>query len=267
VAGAGRGGEIDLNADLGEGFDDEHILPFLSSCNVACGAHAGDAGTMARTLDAAHRLGVACGAHPGYPDRESFGRRELPMTLAEITASVVEQLETLSAAARRSKTRLSHVKPHGALYHVCHRRRDTARALAEAVAHRHPRLVLVGMPGSILLEEGERAGLRTVAEAFADRLYLEDGSLAPRGTAGAVHETPERAARQALEIAREHEVTCSTGARLPLAARTICLHGDSPGAVATARAVRTRLEEAGIEVRSFVSRVAAAPPDGSTARA
>jgi UPF0271 protein len=261
VAGAGRGGEIDLNADLGEGFDDEQILPFLSSCNVACGAHAGDAGTMTRTLEAAQRLGVACGAHPGYPDRESFGRRELPMTLAEITASVVEQLETLSAAARRSKApALSHVKPHGALYHVCHRRRDTARALAEAVAQRHPRLVLVGMPGSILLEEGERAGLRTVAEAFADRLYLEDGSLAPRGSAGAVHETPERAADQALEIAREHEVTCSTGARLPLDARTICLHGDSPGAVAIARAVRRKLEQAGIEVRSFVSRVAAAVP-------
>lgn len=258
-----RGGEIDLNADLGEGFDDDAILPFLSSCNIACGAHAGDAGTMSRTLESARRLGVACGAHPGYPDRASFGRKELPMTLAEIAASVVEQIEALAAAARRSKTVLSHVKPHGALYHVCHRRRDTARALAEAVAHRHPRLVLVGMPGSILLEEGERAGLRTVAEAFADRLYLEDATLAPRGTAGAVHESPERAAAQALEIARDHEVTSSTGARLPVDARTICVHGDSPGAAGIARAVRGRLEAAGIEIRSFVSRIAAV---GSTAR-
>ena len=182
------------------------------------------------------------------------------MTLAELADSVVEQIETLSAAARRTKTALSHVKPHGALYHVCHRRRDTARALAEAVARRHPRLVLVGMPGSILLEEGERAGLRTVAEAFADRLYLEDGSLAPRGTAGAVHDSPGRAASQALEIARDREVTSSTGVRLPVEARTICLHGDSPGAASIARAVRTKLEEAGIEIRSFVSRVAAAPP-------
>jgi len=258
VAGAGRGGEIDLNADLGEGFDDEAILPFLSSCNVACGAHAGDGKTMTRTLEAAHRLGVACGAHPGYPDRASFGRRELPMTLSEISESVLDQIETLAGAGRRCGARLSHVKPHGALYHVCHRRRDTARALAEAVAHRHPRLVLVGMPGSILLEEGERAGLRTVAEAFADRLYLEDGTLAPRGTSGAVHDSPERAAQQALEIARDREVTCATGARLAIEARTICVHGDSPGAVAIARAARERLEKAGIEIRSFVSRIAAA---------
>jgi len=263
VAQAHRGGEIDLNADLGEGYDDGEILPFLSSCNIACGAHAGDAATMTRTLEAASRLGVACGAHPGYPDRASFGRKELPMTLAELADSVVEQIETLSAAARRSKAVLSHVKPHGALYHVCHRRRDTARALAEAVARRHPRLVLVGMPGSILLEEGERAGLRTVAEAFADRLYLEDGSLAPRGTAGAVHDAPERAASQALEIARDREVTSSTGARLPVDARTICIHGDSPGAASIGRAVRKKLEDAGIEIRSFVSRVAAV---GSTAR-
>ena len=255
-----RGGEIDLNADLGEGFDDDAILPFLSSCNIACGAHAGDAKTMARTLESANRLGVACGAHPGYPDRPSFGRKELPMTLSEIAASVLEQIEALAAAARRSKTALSHVKPHGALYHVCHRRRDTARALAEAVAHRHPRLALVGMPGSILLEEGERAGLRTVAEAFADRLYLEDGSLAPRGTAGAVHDSSERAAAQALEIARDREVIASTGAKLPVEARTICIHGDSPGAAAIARAVREKLEGAGIEIRSFVSRVAAVHP-------
>lgn len=256
-----KGSETDLNADLGEGFDDEAILPFLSSCSIACGGHAGDLRTMAVTLAAAARLGVACGAHPGYPDRSSFGRRELPMTLAEISASVIEQLETLLAAARRAGAALTHVKPHGALYHVCNRRRDTARAFAESVARRHSSLALVGMAGSILLEEGERAGLRTVAEAFADRSYLEDGTLAPRGTAGAVHDSPKQAAAQALEIVRERSVTTASGVRLPIDSRTICLHGDTPGAVDIARAVRTALESAGIEIRSFTGH----GPSGSVA--
>lgn len=253
-----RIGEIDLNADLGEGYDDEAILPFLSSCNVACGGHAGDPATMAATLGAAKRLGVACGAHPGYPDRESFGRRELPMTLAEISESVAEQISALASAARKAGAALGHVKPHGALYHVCNRRRDTARALAETVARRHPRFVLVGMAGSILLEEGERACLRTAAEAFADRLYLEDGTLAPRGTAGAVHASPDRAAAQALEIVRDKEVTAASGVRIPVEARTICLHGDSPGAVEIAKAVRSGLDAAGVEIRPLGGRPASA---------
>jgi UPF0271 protein len=254
VSPAARGREIDVNADLGEGFDDGAILPFLSSCSIACGAHAGDAATMRAILAAAARQGVACGAHPGYPDRPSFGRRELPMTLAELAASVLEQLEALARAARAEGVALGHVKPHGALYHVCHRRRDAARALAEAIARRHPRLAIVGMPGSILLDEAERAGLRSVAEGFADRLYLEDGTLAPRGSAGAVHASPERAAEQALSIARDQAVVAASGVSLPVPAKTICLHGDSPGAPAIARAVRTRLEESGIALRPFTGR-------------
>jgi UPF0271 protein len=254
VSSAPRAREIDVNADLGEGFDDAAMLPFLSSCSIACGAHAGDAATMKATLAAAARQGVACGAHPGYPDRPSFGRRELPMTLAELSASVLEQIEALARAARLEGVGLGHVKPHGALYHVCHRRRDAARALAEAIARRHPRLAVVGMPGSILLDEAERAGLRSVAEAFADRLYLEDGTLAPRGSAGAVHASPERAAEQALSIARDQTVVAANGVSLSVPAKTICLHGDSPGAPAIARAVRTKLEAAGIELRSFTAR-------------
>lgn len=246
--------EIDLNADLGEGFDDEAILPFLSSCSIACGGHAGDPRTMAETLAAARRFGVACGAHPGYPDRDSFGRRELPMTLAELSASVLGQVETLFDMSRRAGVTVGHVKPHGALYHVCNRRRDTARAVSEAVARRHPSLSLVGMAGSILLEEAERAGLRAVPEAFADRLYLEDGTLAPRESAGAVHESPERAARQALELVRERGVTSANGVRLSIDARTICLHGDTPGAVEIARSVRTRLESQAVEIKSFAGR-------------
>ena len=252
-----RAPEIDLNADLGEGFDDAAILPFLSSCSIACGAHAGDAATMRATLAAASRHGVACGAHPGYPDRASFGRRELPMTLAEIAASVLEQVESLARAARAEGVSLGHVKPHGALYHVCHRRRDTARAVAEAIARKRPGLAVVGMPGSILLSEAERAGLRAVSEAFADRLYLEDGSLAPRGSAGSVHASAERAADQALSIARDRSVVSASGVPLAVEARTICLHGDSPGAPEIARAVRARLESAGIRIRTFAARPAA----------
>ena len=243
--------EIDVNADLGEGFDDAAILPSLSSCSVACGAHAGDATTMRATLAAARREGVACGAHPGYPDRAGFGRKELPMTLAEMAESVLEQVGMLSRIAREEGIAIGHVKPHGALYHVCHRRRDAARAVTEAVALRHPRLAIVGMPGSILLDEAERAGLRTVAEGFADRLYLEDGSLAPRGSAGAVHASPERAAAQALSIARDGTVVAASGVALAIAARTICIHGDSPGAPEIARAVRAKLESAGVAIRPF----------------
>ncbi|MGE5248370.1 MAG: LamB/YcsF family protein [Verrucomicrobiota bacterium] len=244
---------IDLNADVGEGFDDESLLPSITSCNIACGAHAGDAKTMKATLEAALRHGVACGAHPGYPDRRNFGRVEVPLTLEELASTLGDQLAALEAAARPLGARLRHVKPHGALYHVSARRRDVARAIAEAVARRDTGCILVGYPGSALLAEGERAGLRTAAEGFADRLYLADGNLAPRSLAGSVHSSPEKAAEQALAIVRDRCVTAPDGTRVPVEARTICLHGDTPGAAMIAKAVRRRLEEAGIEVRSLAS--------------
>ena len=240
---------MDLNADLGEGFDDVAILPFLSSCNVACGGHAGDAATMRATLTAAKRLGVSCGAHPGFPDRKNFGRREMPLTLAELGATIGEQLDALSAAAREADVGLTHVKPHGALYHCANRRSDMARRFLETVARRQPAWIVVGQAGSLLLEEGRRMGLRVAAEGFADRMYLEDGSLAPRGVAGAVFDSPEKAAAQALSLVAEEAVTASDGRTLPVRAQTICIHGDTPGAAAIARAIRTRLEEAGIEIR------------------
>ncbi len=242
---------IDLNADVGEGFDDESLLPYLTSCNIACGAHAGDARTMRATLEAALRRGVSCGAHPGYPDRRNFGRAEVPMTLGELAATLREQLAALEAAARPLGARLAHVKPHGALYHASARRRDVARAVAEAVARRDSGCILVGFPGSALLEEGARAGLRTAAEGFADRLYLADGNLAPRALAGSVHESPGKAAEQALAIARDRCVIAADGTRLRVDAQTICLHGDTPGAAAIASAVRRKLEGAGVEVRSL----------------
>jgi UPF0271 protein len=243
--------EIDLNADLGEGFEDEAILPYVTSCNVACGGHAGDARTMEATLRAARRRGVACGAHPGYPDREGFGRRDIPMTLAELAASLKEQIGALGAAAQRTGVSLDHVKPHGALYHACSRRRDIARTVAETVAGAGLGMTLVGFAGSVLLEEGARAGLNTAGEAFADRRYLADGSLAPRGDAAAFVGSPEAAGRQALSIARDGAVLAADGSRLAIDARTICLHGDTPGAVANARAIREALERGGVGVKAL----------------
>ena len=241
--------EVDLNADLGEGFDDASILPFLSSCNVACAAHAGSPETMRSTLAAAKRLGVSCGAHPGYPDRKNFGRREMPLTLAELSATISEQIDLILQAASDTGVALSHIKPHGALYHGSNRRLDTARCFLETVARRQPAWVIVGQAGSLLLEEARRMGLRVAAEGFADRLYLEDGTLAPRGVAGAVFDSAEKAAAQALSLVADETVEASNGARLSVKVETICLHGDTPGAAALARAIRSRLEEAGIEIR------------------
>ncbi|MGH9443272.1 MAG: LamB/YcsF family protein [Thermoanaerobaculia bacterium] len=241
--------EVDLNADLGEGFDDASLLPFLSSCNVACGGHAGSAETMRSTLSAARRFGVACGAHPGFPDRKNFGRREMPLTRAELSATISDQIDRLVEAASGTGTALSHIKPHGALYHACNRRVDVARCFLETTARRQPAWIVVGQAGSLFLEEARRAGLRVAAEGFADRLYLDDGTLAPRGVAGAVFESAERAAEQALSLVAGEFVEAANGSRLTVKVQTICLHGDTPGASGFAKAIRARLEKANIEIR------------------
>ena len=243
--------EVDLNADLGEGFDDDALLPFLSSCNVACGAHAGSAETMRSTLAAAKRLGVSCGAHPGYPDRKSFGRKEVPLTLSELSATISEQIDGILEAANETGVALNHIKPHGALYHGANRRRDTARCFLETVARRQPAWIVVGQAGSLLLEEGRHLGLRVAAEGFADRLYLEDGTLAPRGAAGTVLDSAEKAAAQALSLAADEAVTAANGRRLQVRVQTICLHGDTPGAAAFAKTIRSRLQAAGVEIRAL----------------
>jgi UPF0271 protein len=241
--------EVDLNADLGEGFEDASILPFLSSCNVACGAHAGSDETMRSTLAAARRLGVSCGAHPGYPDRKNFGRKEMPLTLAELSATLAEQIERIGDAASDTGVSLMHVKPHGALYHGANRRNDVARCFLGTVARLQPSWIVVGQAGSLLLEEGRRMGLRVAAEGFADRLYLEDGTLAPRGVSGAVFDSPEKAAAQALSLVGNEAVEASNGAQLSVKVQTICIHGDTPGAPSIAKAIRERLQDAGIEIR------------------
>jgi len=239
---------MDLNADLGEGMDDGPILPFLTSANVACGLHAGGPATMDRTVAQALARGVRIGAHPGYPDRENFGRTPMDLPLEEVRALVLYQLGALDAFVRARGGRLSHVKAHGALYNRAAKDLPLARVIAEAVRAYRGDLVLVGLAGSAQLSEARALGLRAVGEAFADRRYLPDGSLMPRSEPGSVLRQAAEAAEQALRIAKEGFVVAADGSRVRVDAETLCLHGDTAGAVQMARAVRERLESAGVGI-------------------
>jgi UPF0271 protein len=244
---------IDLNADLGElpslAAVEEELLGVVSSVNVACGGHAGDEASMERVVRAALARGVAIGAHPSYPDRECFGRRAVRMPADELSASVAAQVATLLAVARSNGARLAHVKPHGALYNAAAKDATLARAIALGVARVAPGVVLVGLAGSAMLAAFARAGFAVAGEAFADRGYEPDGSLTPRGRPGALKGTPEEAAEQAVAIATRGEVIASDGSLVRVDARTLCLHSDTPGAAAFARAIAARLRAAGVAIR------------------
>ncbi len=239
---------IDLNADVGEGMADEELLPYVTSVNVACGFHAGDPSTMDETVALALARGLRVGAHPGYADRENFGRVAVEMPADAIENLVLYQVAALDGFVRARGGRLSHVKPHGALYHRGGEFPDVARAIAEGVRRFHPALILMGAVGSMLLEAGREAGLVVAAEAFADRRYLPDGTLSPRGRPGALLTDPDEAAAQALSLARDGFATASDGSRLSLRPDSICLHGDTPGAAAIARRVSERLRDEGIRI-------------------
>ncbi|NTU82049.1 MAG: LamB/YcsF family protein [Chloroflexales bacterium] len=247
---------IDLNCDCGEGFgawsmgDDAAVLPHVTSANVACGGHAGDPTVMRRTVRLCHDLGVTVGAHPGFPDLQGFGRRALPMAPEEIEASVLAQIGALYAVARAEGVELRHVKPHGALYNVAAITPAVAAAIARAVAAFSRDLVLVGLAGSQLIAAGQMAGLRVAHEAFADRGYAADGTLLARGTPGALILDPAANLAQALNIVAGHTLS-PEGAYLPIAADTLCIHGDTPGAATRAAHLRRGLAEAGVTVTSF----------------
>lgn len=229
---------IDLNADLGEGYgNDEALLEVVTSANVACGWHAGDAATMEATVRAALARGVAVGAHPSYPDREHFGRRNMQRAADDITNDVVAQLEELDIVARRCSARLVHVKAHGALYNRAARDRDVADAISRAVVEFDPRLRLVGLAGGEQIASAHRHGLRAVEEVFADRGYTAEGALIPRGEPGALIEDAAVAAAAALSF-----VERGVG-------HTICIHGDGPHATSFAHAIRRALSGAGVEIR------------------
>jgi len=248
--------QIDLNADVGESFgayrygDDEGVLPCVSSANIACGFHAGDPAVMRRTLQLAERHGIAAGAHPGFPDLPGFGRRDMHISTAELESIVAYQIGALAAVAAIEGARLSHVKPHGALYNMSARDAAMADAIARAVSAVDATLVLFGLSGSQLIAAGERAGLRVASEVFADRGYWPDGSLAPRGTPGAIITEVAEVVRRGVGMATGQGVTCVDGTMIRVKAETICIHGDTPGAAALARAVRAALTAAGIDVVS-----------------
>ena len=243
--------QIDLNSDVGESIgDDEGVMPFVSSANIACGFHAGNPQVMGSTVQLAQRHGVAVGAHPSFQDRDGFGRREMRLDTAELETLVAYQIGALAVVANALGARLSHVKPHGALYNMAARDASMADAIARAVQAVDPSLVLFGLSGSQLVAAGERAGLAVASEVFADRGYRADGSLAPRGTPGAVLTSVAEVARRAVTMATGQGVVSVDGTTIRVKADTICIHGDTPGAAALALAVRTALTGAGIRVVS-----------------
>ena len=250
---------IDINSDMGESFGawrmgaDEGLMAHLSSANIACGAHAGDATVMRRTVRLARDHGVTVGAHPGFPDLQGFGRREMTMDPRDLEDCIVAQIGALAGIARAEGVTLGHVKAHGALYNMAVRNRTLADAIARAIASFDRSLVMFGLPGSELLEAGRAAGLRVAAEGFADRSYEADGSLTPRSRPGAVIHDADAVVTRAVRMVRDGVVLTATGETLPLRIDTICVHGDTPGADALARRLRAGLAEAGIDVRSLQS--------------
>jgi UPF0271 protein len=246
---------IDINCDMGESFghwtmgNDEALLYSITSASIACGVHAGDPGTMRRTVQLALARGVGIGAHPGLPDLAGFGRREMGITPEEAYNLTVYQTGALMAFVRVAGGAMQHVKPHGALYTMAAHRPELAEAIAGAVHDIDPALILIGLAGSELIRAAERAGLRAAGEAFADRRYQADGSLVPRSRLNAVITDPAEAVEQVLEIIGKGRVTDVDGGHVAVDAETICIHGDTPGAPEFARQVRGRLEAEGVEVR------------------
>ena len=251
---------IDLNCDLGEspGADgraaDRRMMAHVTSVNVACGAHAGDAATMRATVRAARDAGVSVGAHPGFADREGFGRREIPATAPEIEDLVLSQIDALCGIARAEGAAVRHVKPHGALYNMAGRDRTVADPVARAVARFDAGLTLVALSGSALIDAGRDAGLDVMAEVFADRAYDREGALVSRRLPGAVIREPERMVARAVRLVRDGTVTAIDGKVLRLAADTICVHGDTPGALGLVTTLRSGLEAAGISVEPPAAR-------------
>ena len=243
--------EIDLNSDVGEGSgSDAEILSQVTSANVACGFHAGGPSSMHATVALAAARGVAVGAHPAFADPEGFGRRAERVSAEETYEIVLYQIGALGAFAAAAGVQLQHVKPHGALYHLAATDPVIARAIAHAVRDVDRRLVLVGLSGGHLLTAGRDAGLRTASEVFADRAYHADGTLLPRGEAGALVTDPQEVVQRAVRMAREGKVHAVDGTDVSVRAETICVHGDTPGAAGLARALKDALAAEGFTVRA-----------------
>ncbi len=248
---------IDLNADLGESFgvwrlgDDDALLPLVTSANVACGFHAGDPTILRRTCANAVAAGVTIGAQVSYRDLAGFGRRFIDVEPGELAADVLYQLGALDGLARSVGGRVAYLKPHGALYNATISHGAQAAAVVDALVAYDDTLPVLGLPGSLLLAEAERRGVRTVTEAFADRAYTADATLVSRREEGAVLHDPDVIAARVVRLVTEHRLTAVDGTELDVTAASVCLHGDTPGAVGIARAVRASLRSAGVEVAAF----------------
>jgi UPF0271 protein len=248
---------IDLNADLGEGFgvwrlgDDDAMLGIVTSANVACGFHAGDPASLLRVCRSAAERGVRIGAQVSYRDLAGFGRRFIDVAAEDLIADVVYQIGALQAIAGASGSAVAYVKPHGALYNTIVTNREQAAAVAEAVGLVDATLPVLGMAGSAFFDEAARLGLPTVAEAFADRAYRPDGQLVSRREPGALLGDPLAIAERAVAMVSSGQVTAVDGTQIAVSVESICVHGDSPGAVQIATAVRDRLQAAGIDIKAF----------------
>lgn len=246
---------IDLNADMGEYHDsaglvrEDALMKYISSCSIACGGHAGDAETMATTINRARNAGVAIGAHPSYPDRENFGRQSLDLDPTVLRRTVMEQLTRFISALSECGAKIAHVKPHGALYNDAAKSKTLSAIIAGCVSRIAPQAALMGPPASALETAARAENLQFIPEGFIDRLYREDGALTPRSEPGAVLQLLAERTAQALAIARQEPVRTS-GAPTIIKARSLCIHSDSPGAVETAAAVRAAIIDAGFAVRA-----------------
>lgn len=240
---------VDLNCDLGEGCgNDADLMRLISSANIACGYHAGDDDTMKHAIDLAVENNVAIGAHPGYKDKENFGRKALSLTFGDTHDIVIDQILKLKHFCEASGAKLRHIKPHGALYNQAARDREIASAIVDAVRAVDPQLVFFGLSGSIMIEEAERAGLRTAKEVFADRTYRSDGTLTPRTEQNAVIEDETTSITQVMDMVKYGRVRSVDSIMVALEAETICLHGDGRHAVRFAQNIRASLTHAGIEI-------------------
>jgi len=245
---------IDLNCDMGESFgawrmgNDAELMNYVSSVNIACGFHAGDATVMRKTVQIAVEKGIAIGAHPSFPDLQGFGRRAMSLSAPEIFDVVLYQISALKGICEALGAKLNHVKPHGALYNQAAKDSKIARAIAEAVGAIDKDLIFYGLSGSFLISEAENLGLKTASEVFADRTYQTDGSLTPRTVPNALIKMSEQAVAQVLQMVKEQAVTAISGDKISLKAETVCIHGDSENALELARTIREKLTDNNVQI-------------------
>lgn len=249
--------KIDLNCDMGESFgawkmsNDAALMDYVSSVNIACGFHAGDATVIRKTIETAVKKGVSVGAHPSFPDLQGFGRREMKLSAEEIFDVVLYQISALKGICESFGIKLHHVKPHGALYNQAAKDETMASAIAKAVKSLDKNLILYGLSGSHLISGAEKIGLNTASEVFADRTYTAEGNLTPRSETNALINDTEQAVSQVLQMVSDQTVTATGGEKIPIRAETICIHGDGEHALEFAKKIRERLLNNGIEISAI----------------